>query len=470
MLGGMIALASSTDSATRRGWILTVLLIGQLMATMDGAIVSVAAQTIREELGASGAAIQLIVSGYLLTTGVLLVTCARLGDIVGQRRVFLIGLGWFTAASLLCGVAPNATVLVLARIAQAVGAALLMPQVFSLIQLYWDGAARRRVIGIYSMVLALGVVLGQVAGGLVVGADLFGLGWRPAFLLNLPIGVLALVVGARMLPAARVDGRVRLDPAGVALLTVAMTAFTLPLIFGREFGWPVWAWISLAAGGFLLAVFVRYETNSPHPVLDPAVLRPPGVKPGLLACCLIMGCYSGFLLTLTLHLQSALGFSPLQAGSAFAPFAVGFGALSLSWNRYPQRVQRALPTVGPILFAAGSITLVLILVHGHWNPVLAAPLLLIAGAGHAAGYSPLIAHLTTLVQPQHASALSALDSTGPMLTAATTVAGLGSVYFAAPSSADGLLRVTVAVTGLLVVTAVCAALAGPRSPGKRQRQ
>ncbi|WP_067545836.1 MFS transporter [Nocardia crassostreae] len=463
----MIALDTSTTSAARRGWILAVLLIGQLMATLESSIVSVAAQTIREELGASGAAIQLIVSGYLLTTGVLLVTCARLGDIAGHRRVFLAGLGWFTAASLLCGLAPNPTVLVLARIAQAVGAALLMPQVFSLIQLYWDGEARRRVVGIYSMVLALGVVLGQVVGGLVVGADLFGLGWRPAFLLNIPIGVIALVIGARTLPTGRTDGAARLDPAGVALLPVAMTAFTLPLIFGREYGWPAWAWMALAGGGLLLAAFVRYERNSRHPVLDLAVLRPPGVKPGLIACCLVMGCYSVFVLTLTLHLQSALGFSPLRAGSAFAPFAIGFGALSLTWTRYPQRVQRLLPTMGPIAFAAGSITLALILVRDQWHPLLATPLLLFAGAGHAAGYSPLIARLTTLVEARHASALSALDSTGPMLTAVTTVAGLGSVYFAAPSSADGLLRVAIAVAILLAVTAVCAARSGMAAVGNR---
>ncbi|MFD0470016.1 MFS transporter [Nonomuraea thailandensis] len=152
-------------TVARRGRMLAVLLTGQVMASMDGSIVSVAAQTIREDLRADGAAIQLIVSGYLLTTGVLLVTCARIGDVIGHRRAFLLGLGWFTAASLLCGLAPTATVLVLARVAQAVGAALLTPQIFALVLQHFDGAARRRAIGVYSMVLALGVALGQVIGG-----------------------------------------------------------------------------------------------------------------------------------------------------------------------------------------------------------------------------------------------------------------------------------------------------------------
>lgn len=450
MLGPM-----SISVAIRRGPMLAVLLTGQVMASMDGSIVAVSAQTIRQELHADGAAIQLIVSGYLLTVGVLLVTCARLGDILGHRRAFLLGLGWFTVASLSCGLAPDATVLVLARIAQAAGAALMTPQVFSLVQLHWDGAARRKAIGLYSMVLALGVAMGQVIGGLVVGADLFGLAWRPVFLINIPIGVVLLVVGLRVLPRARADGRARLDPVGVVVLTVAMTAFTGPLIFGPSSGWPLWAWISLAAGTLLLLAFVRYEKAARHPLLDLAALRPRGVKPGLVACCLVMGCYAVFLLALTLHLQSALGFSPLQAGLAFVPYALGFGALSLSWNRYPLWLQNALPVAGPLAFAAGAGALV-ILFRFHWHPVGSLPLLVIAGAGHAAGYSPLIARISALVEPHLASAMSALNSTGPMLAGVTAIAGLGSVYFAAPTSADGLIRVVAAVAALLAVATACA--------------
>lgn len=443
-------------SGARRGPMLAVLLGGQVMASMDGSIVSVCAQPIRDGLHASGAAIQLIVSGYLLTTGVLLVTCARLGDLVGHRRAFLLGLGWFTAASLLCGLAPNATVLVVARILQAVGAALCIPQVFSLIQLHWDGAARRRAISLYSMVLALGVGLGQIVGGLVVSADLFGLSWRPAFLINVPVGAVLLAVGPRILPTAEPDGRARLDPAGVAILTAAMTALTIPLIFGREHGWPVWIWALLATGAVLLAVFVRYETSARHPLLDLAALRPQGVKPGLAACWLIMGCYSAFLLTLALHLQATLDFSPLEAGLAFIPYPVGFGALSLTWNRYPQRVQSVLPVAGPIAFAAGSLAVVL-LCRDSWSPLGAIPLLVIAGAGHAAAYSPLIAQITGLVEPRLASAISALNSTGPLLASVTAVAALGSLYFAAPAPADGLLRVAIAIALVTSIGTACAA-------------
>lgn len=441
---------------------LAVLLTGQAMASMDGSIVSVAAETIRAGLHASDAEIQLIVSGYLLTTGVLLVTCARIGDVIGHRRTFLLGLGWFTGASLLCGLTPDATVLVLARIAQAIGAALMTPQIFSLIQLHWDGAARRRAIGVYSMVLALGVAVGQIVGGLIAGADLFGLSWRPVFLINLPIGVVLLVVGPRVLQNSRPDEETqlppvgRLDLAGVAFLTVAMTALTVPLIFGPDRDWPAWAWISLVCGAGLLAGFVRYEITARHPVLDLAALRPNGVKPGLAACWIIIGCYTVFLLTLTLHLQAALGHSPLQAGLAFVPYALGFGILSLSWNRYPKRLQSALPVAGPMTLAAGA-TLLVVLSRDQWHTLGSIPLLLLAGAGHAAGYSPLIAQITSLVEPRLGSAISALNATGPVLAGVTAVAGLGSVYFAAPSSADGLLRVVTAVGIFLAIGTACAA-------------
>lgn len=461
MLGVVAAVESDLGAKVRRGPMLAVLLAGEAMASMDGSIVSVSAQSIRTDLGASGTAIQLIVSGYLLTTGVLLVTCARLGSLLGYRRVFLLGLAWFTLASLLCGLAPNGHVMVLSRVAQGVGAALLVPQVFSLIQVHWDGAARRKAIGLYSMVMALGVALGQIVGGLVVTVDLFGLGWRPAFLLNVPVGVLLIAIGRRTFGiAAETDSastitRPRLDVSGVLLLTGAMSALIVPLIFGPDHGWPAWAPVALVSGAALLLMFVRHERSAPDPLLDLAALRPAGVKPGLAACWIVMGCYTAFLLTLTLHLQSELGFSPLAAGAAFVPYALGFGGLSLSWHYYPQRVQAALPVAGPIAFAVGAVALVALAQDG-WPTLGAVPLLLMSGAGHAAGYGPTITRVTLLVDARLASALSGLNSTGPLLASVTAVAGLGSVYFAAANSAEGLTRVAGAVAVMLAIGAACA--------------
>ena len=448
----------SATPATRRRTALAVLLTGQVMASIDASIVSVAAPTIRTGLAASDADIQLIVSGYLLTTGVLFVTCARIGDLVGHRRAFLVGVVWFTAASLLCGLAVNPLMLITARIGQAVGAALLMPQVFSMIHREWEGAQRRRAIGLYGMVLALGVALGQVIGGVVVTTDLFGLGWRPVFLINVPLGALVVVLGLRRLPRSGRDPAGRLDPTGVALLTVAMASITLPLIFGADHDWPLWSAVMIIAGGGLLALFVRHEARARHPVLDLAALRPPEVRWGMVSCCVVMGCYTVFLLILTVHLQSQLDYTPLEAGLTFVPYTLGFGALSLTWNSFPGWLQRTLPIAGPVVFAVGLL-LVVVLHRDHWNPVASAGLLFLAGVGHAASYSPLIARITSRVGPRLGSAVSALNSTGPVLAEVTAVAGLGTVYFTATTSSAGLLRVTVTIGALLLLAAGCSAVA-----------
>jgi hypothetical protein len=190
-------------------------------------------------------------------------------------------------------------------------------------------------------------------------------------------------------------------------------------------------------------------------LLDLAVLRPRGVRSALAACWIIMGCYAGFLLVLTVHLQSGLGFSPLAAGLAFIPYALGFGLLSLTWARLPEAIRNALPVAGPIAFAGGAVLLVL-RASDEWPWPGAVPLLLIAGAGHAAGYGPLIARVSSMVDARLASALSALNSTGPMLAEVAGVAVLGGLYFAAPSSAEGLWRAAAAMAALLVLGTACA--------------
>jgi MFS family permease len=450
-------------SSTREhpGLLLATLLTGQTMASMDGSIVNVALPSIQRDLGANGAALQLIVSGYLLALGVLIVTGARLGDLLGHRRTFLWGLGGFTAASLLCGVAPTAPALVVARVVQAGAAALLIPQVFSLVQLRFAGAALRRAIGLYSMVLALGVALGQILGGLVVGADLFGLSWRPAFLINVPVGVVLVLTGLRTLPRApRV--RRRLDITGVVLLSAAMAAVVAPLVFGREYGWRPWTWASLVAGLALLAAFAGWERllarRGGLPLLDLSVLRPRGVPSGLLTCVLVMGCYAAFLFAFTLNLQERHGIGPLGAGLTFVPFAIGFATVSLTWAKL--RVHAWLPVAGPLAFA---VVAAVIGAFG-WSYALL-PLLVVAGAGHAAGYSPMIARLSAAAGPERASALSALNSTGPMLASVTAVAGLGSVYLTA-----GLGWTFTLVAALLVLSAASAlratvTLSVPAEPG-----
>jgi MFS family permease len=213
---------------------LAVVLTGQFMALLDSSVVNVAAPSIHASLHASGAGLQLVIAGYVITYAVLLVTGARLGDIVGHRRMFLAGVALFTLASLGCGLAGSTSALVALRFAQGVGAAAMIPQVLSLIQRSFPGPARARPMRLYSAVLAGGAVAGQVVGGLLVSANLWGSAWRPVFLLNVPIGVVLLIAGSRLLPRGRGEPGRGLDAAGLAILTPAVLALILPLVLGQS--------------------------------------------------------------------------------------------------------------------------------------------------------------------------------------------------------------------------------------------
>jgi MFS family permease len=470
----------TTQSATRLGlrrtasvWrMLAVVLGGQAMASMDGSIVNVAMPSIKVQLPASGAQLQLISAGYLLAFAALVVTGARLGDRYGPARMFRVGLATFTAASLACGLAPDANALIASRLVQGTAGALMVAQVISLIQARFDGAARAKAFGLYSLVLALGVAAGQILGGVIVTADLIGLGWRPVLLVNVPLGVVLLVAATRLLPPDPAPALTRFDLRGVALLAGSVGAAVGPLTIGQERGWPAWSLVTLFAGLGGLAVFVWYERRvlavSGQPLVDLRALRPPGVAVGLAACFLVMGCYAAFIFTFTLYLQGGLGFTPLRAGLTFVPFAAGFATTSLSWTRLPTRVQRWLPVFGPLAFAAG-ITLTVSVAAGRWPALPAFGLLAVAGAGHAASFSPLLARIAALIGARFGSALSGLANTGTLLAGAVSVAGLGGLYLSAtahhPTAAHlGLTRVVLAIDAVLLATAACALWTVTRDP------
>ncbi|URN00088.1 MFS transporter [Actinomadura madurae] len=429
-------------------WLLVVLLTGQTMVSMDGSIVAVAMPDIASGLHASGALLQLVTGGYIFALAVLVVTGARLGDKLGHRTMFFLGLFGFTAASLACGLTPNGAVLVAARVFQGASAALLLPQVLSLIQLSFEGPARARALGLYSMVLALGVALGQIVGGVIVTV---GGSWRPIFLVNVPVGALLLGTGPRLMPPAA-GRKVRLDIPGVGLLSFGMAALIVPLVLGREQGWPFWTWPCLAAGSVVLGVFCVHELRVSSPLLDLSVLRRRSVRPGLFAACAVMGAYTGFLFTLALYLQNVLHFSPLEAGLTFVPYTVGFATAGLGWTRLPLRARTNLPTIGLLCFAV-AVSILSVLAGDGWPVFLSIPLLFAAGAGHAAGFSPLVDRITGAVGPAQASSVSALTNTGTLLSNVLAIALFGGVYLSSPTT---LTHVTVPLAALIVLAAAVA--------------
>jgi MFS family permease len=233
--------------------VLAILLAGQAMASMDVSILIVASPSLRSDLGASGAQLELIVSMYTIAFVGMVVTGARLGDVLGRRRAFLLGLTGFTVASLAGGLSPTPAALIVARAVQGVAAAVMTPQVLSIIQLQFDGEMRSRAIGAYSMILSAGVATGQIFGGLLVSAHLIAAAWRPALLVNAPLGALVLLGASRGLPDGARGARRRLDAGGAVIVSVALLALVLPLTLGRASGWPPWVWPSLAGSGLAAA-------------------------------------------------------------------------------------------------------------------------------------------------------------------------------------------------------------------------
>ena len=276
---------------------------------MDASILTVATPVLQDELNASPTMLQAIFAAYTFTFGVLVVTGARLGDDRGHGNMFLAGLAGFTASSLLCGLAPSAPVLLAGRLVQGACGALMTPQTLQVIQRRFDGDARAKAVGLYSLILSVGVLVGQLVGGVIVTTA----GWRWALLIHVPAGSALFVAAYRALRTEPPGRGQRLDVAGVVLLSGAMALLLVPLLLGREQGWPAWIWPSLVAGAAGLALFARVERGRAAPLLDLTVL--PQVARGLITVAGVMGSYGALLFSLTLHLQDDLGYSARSPSS-----------------------------------------------------------------------------------------------------------------------------------------------------------
>lgn len=415
------------------------MLAAQFMAPLDVFIVNVAAPTIRTELHASGAGLQLVIAGYTITYAVLLITGARLGERVGHRRAYLGGLAVFTAASLACGLAQGTGELIAFRLVQGAGSAVLIPQVLSLIQRNFAGEARVKALGAYAAVLAIGAAAGQVLGGILVSADLFGTGWRPVFLVNVPVGLVLLVMAVRVLPhdedgrGERAAGPARgLDLPGLVLLGAAVSLFTVPLVLGQEADWPLWSWLSMASAVVLFALFCAYESRLARrggaPLIAPRVLRTPGIGLAVFRIVAGMAVNAGFLFALTLHLQGGLGYSPLRAGLTFAPTAAVFGLVGVVWRRWPEALQRVLIPGGFVLTAVSTASVGLLLRDGGDGGPWLYVALVGVGGGLSLGFGPTLTRALALVRAEDAADSSGLLATVTQLGQLTGVACFGALF------------------------------------------
>jgi EmrB/QacA subfamily drug resistance transporter len=412
------------------------------------------------DLHASNGAIEWVVAGYALTSAVLLITAGRLGDQYGRRRVFTIGLGLFTLASAACGLATTAELLVLARLLQGAAAAILMPNVLSIIGVAYTGSDRARALTAYGLVMGLAAAGGQLIGGLLVQADIAGLGWRTCFLINIPIGLAALALAPKVVPESRNPQAGRLDVTGTLLVTLGLTAVVLPLVEGRQHGWPAWTWISLALAPVILGAFVAHQrrlaSRGGTPMLDTSLFAQRSFSAGLLTQFTFWGGQASFFLVLALYLQAGRGLSAMNAGLVFTILAASYLAASMA-SEY------LLARFGPRILAAGALTLALghalllaavgeIGVGGSVVPLV--PGLLVIGAGMGLVIAPLTTTILSGVDPQRAGAASGMLATTQNVGNALGVAVTGVIFFGAVHGGyDHALQLSLAQLAILLVAA-----------------
>jgi len=416
---------------------LPVVLAGTFMVVLDFFIVNVAMPAMQADLHASTGAIEWVLAGYGLTFATLLITAGRLGDGLGRRRMFAVGLALFTVASAACGLAWSPGALVAARLVQGVAAALLSPQVLSIIGVAYQGPDRVRALSVYGIVLGLAAVGGQLVGGVLVQADVAGLGWRSCFLINVPIGVVALALAPRLVPESRAERSSGIDVTGTVLVTVGLTAVVLPLVEGRQHGWPLWTALSLAAAPVVLGAFAAHQRRLARhggaPLLDPALFRERAFSAGLLTQLVFWAGQASFFLVLALYLQLGRGLDALQAGLVFTILAAAYLGASLEAPGLTARLGRRLPAMGALALATGhAVMLATVAEVGTGGSVAAlVPALLLVGTGMGLVITPLTSTVLASLEPQRAGAAAGALATMQQVGNAIGVAVTGVLFFGA---------------------------------------
>ncbi|MEY9962023.1 EmrB/QacA subfamily drug resistance transporter [Streptacidiphilus sp. MAP12-16] len=419
----------------RRWLALAVVMTASLMDMVDVTIVNIAVPSIQRDTGASFSAIQWITAGYALAFAIGLITGGRLGDIYGRKRLFLLGIGGFTIASALCGLAANPDMLVATRILQGAAGAMMVPQVLSIIHTTFPANERGKVFGMFGAMIGLGAVTGPLFGALLTQWNLFGLQWRPIFLINLPVGIAGLVLGVRYITESKAPKAMRLDLVGVALVSVGLLMLLYPLTQGQQSGWPVWGFVSMGASPLVFALFVRYERAKARkdgsPLVELSLFRVKSFAAGI-GVQLVFGIVAGiFFLVWTLYMQIGLGWSPLRAGLTGLPFALGVStAAGLSVQLLVPRFGRKVLQAGALVMAAGTGIYVWEIgrygggIHS-WQMMLP---LLVMGAGMGLIVAPLTDSVLSEVPREHAGSASGLINTTNQLGVALGM-GLVSVCF-----------------------------------------
>jgi EmrB/QacA subfamily drug resistance transporter len=420
----------------RHRWlILAVVLAAECMDLIDSSVVNVAAPMIARDFHASSTALEWIVGGYPLAIGVGLITGGRLGDLVGRRRMFLLGTAGFVVASILCGVAPGAGFLIAARLIQGLFSSMMLPQGLGVLREAFPDDEQQKAFGIFGPVIGLSAVFGPLVGGGLIDWNLFGSGWRLVFFVNVPLGVAAVLAGRRLLPANQPNRTIRLDVVGTTLVTAFSLLLVYPLIQGRADGWPWWTYASMVAGVVMLGTFAlnqRYrDRTGKSSLVTPSVFAHRAYSSGLLFSVLFFAGLSGSLLCATLFLQIGQGFTPIHAAICTIPLSAGLivGA-GLSGGVLGPKFGRRTLQAGVALSGLGWGLLVLALRgHGTVGFVDLMPGLFAAGVGLGLVVAPLFDIVLASVTEREIGSASGVLNAGQQLAGSIGVAVLGTVFF-----------------------------------------
>ncbi|GAA3134230.1 hypothetical protein GCM10010466_26120 [Planomonospora alba] len=451
---------------------LFVILAAEVMDLLDAMITNIAAPSIHADLGGSTSMIQWLGAGYTMAMAIGLITGGRLGDLYGRRRMFLAGAAGFTLASLLCGLAGSPETLTGARILQGLFGAVMLPQGLGMIKEMFPPKETAAAFGAFGPVMALATVGGPVLAGWLVDADLFGTGWRMIFLINLPVGLLALAGAAALLPESRPERSSRLDLTGTGLVSAASFLLVFPLVQGRDLGWPAWTLASMAASAAVFALFARHQVRKQRaggdPLLATSLFRKRAFTGGLITGLVFFTALVGFSMVLGLYFQMGLGYDPLKAGLANLPHAAGslLGFAGVHAAGLAQKAGRRLIHLGAAVMVAGlaGVAVTLELAGTDVTPWQLAPALFLAGAGMSMVMAPFFDIVLAGVDPHESGSASGALTAVQQLGGALGSAAVGTLFFGLLEGGRAFpeaMRATIWVTGCMIAVAFAAAFLLP---------
>ena len=430
----MHQIVAEAGVSSRRWWVLVIVVIAQFMFGLDIFVVNVAIPTIAAELHAGPAEIESIVAVYLIAYATLIVTGGRLGDIYGAKSVFILGVIGFTLTSIWCGLARSGPELILARLVHGMTAALMVPQVLATIHVLFPDRYRDRAFAIYGTALGLSGAAGFLLGGLLVGMDIAGWGWRAVFFVNLPFGALVAALAFQIMPSVPRRKGTRLDLPGAIVLFTGLLCLIGPLLFGHDVHWAPWVWLTMLAGLGILALFFRLEhrvaRHGGMPLVDVALLSDRPFMRGLWAAFFFFCSNLSFYLVVTLFMQSVLNVPPRESGLAFVPLVLAFVFALRQSAVWAQRRGTRVLIEGCLILIAGLVALVA-LVAGMNPPSLIwlSVVLMIFGFGQGLVMAPLSSLVLSTVHPASAGSGAGMYGTTTQIANAVGVAVSGAVFF-----------------------------------------